>query len=381
MFLPKKIKVGFQKRKGTYSGKLGYVIYYDEVGKLRKEKSFESWRSKDIEALEFNNEPIEGFVLNKKVGGYSTGWNHRSTYIRVYDPRGFEVEISVSNLLYILRDCYCHPGKGLEGKFIYAWDGKELLLLSTAAKEYTEHLEKTKSLDKGKVENKDLKEGHIYNDAKGESFIYLGRQWFSYFDSYFSIASGKTYRIFIKVGEEKKSLENMLPYLLYDLKNLYGGEDLSEDFTTLKNKINELAQTKRLKEFDTDVSLDEEYTKIVKDKDPKYIQSKEDFIENCPHALISSDKKTLYILTREICYGYPRHNYHYACRTYHIDNKGRLHVEASTKYVTGYKNVCSCGRKNHNLVTYTDLKKDYKECTLVSSFPKLILEDDQPRGN
>ena len=69
LFIPSKIKVGFQKRDGTYTGKLAYVIYYDLTGKLRKETSWESWRDKKITPVEFTNEPTEGFVLNKGVGG------------------------------------------------------------------------------------------------------------------------------------------------------------------------------------------------------------------------------------------------------------------------------------------------------------------------
>ena len=46
-FIPKKIKVGFQERKDTYSGKLAYVIYYDEKNNLRKEQSWNSWRDKN----------------------------------------------------------------------------------------------------------------------------------------------------------------------------------------------------------------------------------------------------------------------------------------------------------------------------------------------
>ena len=44
MFLPKKIKAGYIKREDTYTGKLAYVIYYDEKNTLRKEKSWNSWR-------------------------------------------------------------------------------------------------------------------------------------------------------------------------------------------------------------------------------------------------------------------------------------------------------------------------------------------------
>ena len=41
-FIPKKIKVGYQDRDDTYTGKLAYVIYYDEKGKLRKENSWQA---------------------------------------------------------------------------------------------------------------------------------------------------------------------------------------------------------------------------------------------------------------------------------------------------------------------------------------------------
>ena len=119
IFLPKTIKVGYQNRSDTYTGRLAYVIYYDQQNKLRKERSWEGWRDNKIEPQEFSNEPTSGFVLNKKVGGYDTGWNHRQTYTRVYDPRGFEFEITIPNLLYILENANSIKGKGLEGDFIY----------------------------------------------------------------------------------------------------------------------------------------------------------------------------------------------------------------------------------------------------------------------
>lgn len=45
LYIPKRLKVGFHKREDTYSKKLAYVIYYDDKGKLRKEKSWTSWLS------------------------------------------------------------------------------------------------------------------------------------------------------------------------------------------------------------------------------------------------------------------------------------------------------------------------------------------------
>ena len=67
LYIPKTIKVGFQKREGTFAGKLAYIIYTDDKGVLRKEKSWQGWRDQKIEPLDFENEPTSGFMINKDV--------------------------------------------------------------------------------------------------------------------------------------------------------------------------------------------------------------------------------------------------------------------------------------------------------------------------
>lgn len=183
IFLPEKIKVGYQERGGTYTGNLAYIIYFDEKGVLRKEKSWESWRDKQIEPQEFTNEPTSGFVLNKKAGGYSTGWNHRQTYVRVYDPRGFEFEITVPNLLYILENTSSIKGKGLEGEFVYGWDGKDLILIPTESPDYIE-LSKFNDIvhNSQKFKGKDLILGATYLTKDNHNYIYMGR--FESYDSW-----------------------------------------------------------------------------------------------------------------------------------------------------------------------------------------------------
>lgn len=176
IYVPKKIKVGYNERKDTYTGMLAYVIYYDEKGKLRKENSWESWRDESIEPDDFDNVPTEGFVLNKHVGGYSSGWNHRNSYIRIYDPRGFEFEISVENLLFILTNCSSIKGKGLEGQFVYAWDGKDLLLLPVDSPDYKNIMEKTEARNNVTYfKGKELKPGLTYETLNGEQYLYLGK--------------------------------------------------------------------------------------------------------------------------------------------------------------------------------------------------------------
>ncbi len=173
LLIPERIKVGYQEREGTYTGKLAYVIYFDNKGVLRKETSWEGWRSKKIEPNVYTNDPTEGFVLNKDVGG-GRGWHSRNEYIRVYDPRGFEFEISVANLLFILRESDCSRGKGLEGKFVYSWDRQELVLLPVSSLDYQNSKQYTELKSK-KVAAKDLIPGCTYIAQDQRELVYLGR--------------------------------------------------------------------------------------------------------------------------------------------------------------------------------------------------------------
>jgi len=195
IFLPSKIKVGFNLREDTYTGKLGYIIYFD--GKVwRKEGSWENWRQKvgqkisvradgswtqreltvedGVEPLEFDNTPIEGFVLNKKAGGNRYSWNPRQTYCRVYDPRGFEFEITIPNLLYILENTNSIKGKGLEGKFIYGWQGKDLILIPESSPEYQDMFEFTRLKQLKPLVKKEMVIGNIYKTNINEKHLYMG---------------------------------------------------------------------------------------------------------------------------------------------------------------------------------------------------------------
>jgi hypothetical protein len=278
LFIADKIKVGFNPRTDTYSGRLAYVIGHDGK-KWRKETSWESWRYKYIEPSEYeklkienynqyvegqknwhqnivkayNNDPkayfyykkqalmseeeylktlerfekfqphipnlskdpkmkveeyenipTEGFVLNKKAGGYSSGWNHRATYCRVYDPRGFEFEISIPNLLFILQECDSYKGKALEGEFVYAWDGKDLVLLPTSSSDYQESKKFTK-LQSGKVSTKELVEGGIYKDKHLNDYVYLGK--FYYETKWYNNKGYNIQKMFVFYDVKNKSIQ------------------------------------------------------------------------------------------------------------------------------------------------------------------------------
>lgn len=201
IFIPKTITAGFQKRYGTYTGQLAYIIYTDEKGVLRKEKSWKSWIDENIFPVTYDNIPTSGFVLNKKAGGDSTGWNHRQTYVRVYDPRGLEFEITIPNLLYILENTNSIKGKGLEGEFVYGWDGTELLLIPTSAPDYAKLVEYNQIIyDKKIIKARDLKIGGTYKTKHNKELIYMGR--FDYYD-YSGTNKGKYY-FFAPLGDKSE---------------------------------------------------------------------------------------------------------------------------------------------------------------------------------
>lgn len=183
IFIPKKIKVGFQNRNDTYTKKLAYVIYYDQKNKLRKERSWEGWRDKNIDPEDYDNEPTTGFVLNKKVGGVEESYyDVRKTYVRVFDPRGFEFEITIPNLLYILENTSSIKGKGLEGEFVYGWDGKELVLVPVESPDYKQISEYNNIIHNNKtIKAKDLIIGATYLTRDNQERIYMGKfDYYSY---------------------------------------------------------------------------------------------------------------------------------------------------------------------------------------------------------
>lgn len=208
LFIPKKCKVGFNVRSDTYTGKLGYVIYNDGTV-WRKEKSWETWRHKEegtyheyvkdekgafimnptggykttletygptVKPIEFDNVPHAGFTLNKGVerNGY---WGNGHSMCRIYDDRGFEFEISISNLMFILMSTDCLR-RGLEGEFVYGWNKNELILIPTNCPEYLNSIAFT-SLQAAEISIKDLIPGCTYHTKRQKDLVYLGR--FSYY--------------------------------------------------------------------------------------------------------------------------------------------------------------------------------------------------------
>lgn len=182
IFIAPKIKVGFQSRTDCFTGKLAYIIYYDTQGKIRKEVSWKGWIDDKIPIEEYDNSPMEGFTLNRDVKRYNGDWfSSKRTLIRVHDPRGFEFEITTENLIAVLMHTDCLR-RGLIGQFVYAWAGKELILLPVTSAEYQSALQFTGGMAK-KVTAKELVEGVSYKTKKQADVVYMGKLRYFRFES------------------------------------------------------------------------------------------------------------------------------------------------------------------------------------------------------
>lgn len=300
IYVPKKIKVGFNKRSDTYTGKLAYIIYYDEKGKLRKEMSWNSWRNKSIESEEYDNEPTSGFVLNKKVGDYAGDWGaHRQAYCRIYDPRGFEFEITINNLLFILEHCTCCPGKGLEGEFVYGWDGKDLVLLPTNSPDYIEIEKYSKRINERKTfKGKDLIIGATYLTKDNEEWVYMGRfdKWNCRSAYYYG--DGYSFDGWNKKGVDDSWIKDS--YTNYAYKNENQGKhywficlnteweyERVKIFKSLSSKIIDVINEKCVQNYTdlyAELEIDSRFSPIDYSKDEIYDMDFESFEERCSHA-------------------------------------------------------------------------------------------------
>jgi hypothetical protein len=212
LFIPKVVKVGFRKREDTFTGKLGYVIYYDEGGRLRKGVSWNSWRDESLGDVEVENVPMNGFILNKGVNRFSD-WGGGRSVVRVYDPRDFEFEISLDNLIGILMYSDISKRDIIEG-CVYAWSGSDLVLLPINSVEYQESVKYT-GKQSNKVSAKDLVKGCRYNRKKSEDIlVYIGFfEWFEKFEEW---------------GEGVRKSEYNIGYRSRGRKHIFCGEGSRE---------------------------------------------------------------------------------------------------------------------------------------------------------
>lgn len=172
MDFPKELIVGFQNRKDTYTKKLGFINYRYDNGELRQKTSFNKWCDESLGFEEISNKPIQGFVINK---GVTRGGNFRNAYsgVRVFDPRGFEFEISFDNFLEMLTTVNVIAQEITE-PCVYAWENGNVILVPINSDLYEKRI-KNISMEVFN-QKEDLKEGFYYSSKKYNKLVFVANK-------------------------------------------------------------------------------------------------------------------------------------------------------------------------------------------------------------
>ena len=130
-----KYYVGFQKNRYARSESfrmLGFATPNtgDYAFKKRKE-TVDGWAEKDLAPMDLDNKPTHGFKIVDTVSRYSTS----NKFFRIEDPRGFELEIDVSNLLDLIEHHTIVQGSIME-PLVWARYGSNNYLVSSNTEEY-----------------------------------------------------------------------------------------------------------------------------------------------------------------------------------------------------------------------------------------------------
>jgi hypothetical protein len=267
LYIPKRIKVGYRERDDTYSKKLAYIIYYDDKGVLRKEKSWEGWRDKKIAPEEYDNTPQSGFILNKDIKRYNfSHFSSHRTMIRVWDPRGIEFEVTTENLIGILMHSNCSKRELIDSKFVYAWAGTELVLLPTVTEEYQNSVEYT-SLQGKKIGAKDLVPGCSYKTKKQEDTVYVGRfNWYTWKGIYSgrSKRTHKKYYIFLEDYKYSDSGKKLMTRSNLDFLAAKNSDEIVANYASIVEDFQKDIHSSEIDRWETKpVSFDSKTTKTT----------------------------------------------------------------------------------------------------------------------
>jgi len=181
-FVPEKIIVGVEKSYRQAEAKenktklpLAYVIYKDEKGKLRKEKSWNDWRDQNVAPKEFDNIPMEGFKFLRTVQRSTEWFGSGRNMWRVLHPNGFQFEITSNNLEAIFHEIGINKGGIIQAKCVIGWQGVALLLIPEGTELYQEFVDSSKRITAVKIKKAAIKCGNKVTLKDGRKVTFLGK--------------------------------------------------------------------------------------------------------------------------------------------------------------------------------------------------------------
>lgn len=118
---------------------LGFMCHYEENAAFEKRQAtmqhwaYRSYKSGDPDNLSFivDNEPVSGFSIKGSV----SRWTTSNKLLRIEDPRGFILEISIENFYDILVKCTMVNGV-IEEPLVWGRDGANNVLVHVDHEDY-----------------------------------------------------------------------------------------------------------------------------------------------------------------------------------------------------------------------------------------------------
>jgi hypothetical protein len=170
-----KAYVGFVNRHTESGAPLGFLTPYGTDSAAQKRMAtIDSWVTRNkssLKAVVIDNTPVSGFRIADAAR--RGGWRStKQTMIRIEDPRGFELEISVENMVRIMSENTVINGE-IMVPCMWGRDGTENVLLPTTSEPYQDAIKNTER-EKQSVNLRSVKPGYRVELKDGRIGTYYG---------------------------------------------------------------------------------------------------------------------------------------------------------------------------------------------------------------
>ena len=149
---------------------LAFLTYdtHDAASKKRID-TVKNWYGSE-KMCNLDNPPLSGFTFVDVVSRYRT----QNKLMRVFDPRGFIVEVSIDILLEIMQSATIKNGI-IQEKCFWARKGAENILIPENTPLHEQYLSETVLSKAANISTKNLKVGGLYINKDGKKYFYLGK--------------------------------------------------------------------------------------------------------------------------------------------------------------------------------------------------------------
>lgn len=149
---------------------LAFLTYdtHDAASKKRID-TVKNWYGSE-KMCNLDNPPLSGFTFVDVVSRYRT----KNKLMRVFDPRGFIVEVSIDILLEIMQSATIKNGV-IQEKCFWARKGAENILIPENTPLHEQYLSETVLSKAANISTKNLKVGGLYINKDGKKYFYLGK--------------------------------------------------------------------------------------------------------------------------------------------------------------------------------------------------------------